>query len=303
MKAIICTRYGPPEVLKVADVPKPMPQPDEVLVKVHATTVTAGDIRIRSFTVPPAQWLPARLFLGLRKPRRAILGMELAGEVEAVGGAVTRFKVGDAVYALTLWSRFGAYAEYKCLSQDSIMGLKPANLSYEEAAAVPVGAITALGMLRSAKVQAGQQVLVYGASGSVGTYLVQLAKHYGAEVTGVCSAANAEMVRGLGADTVIDYQTEDVTQGALNFDLILDAVVKIKPAVLKRVLKPTGAYLNVATYSDKVTVDNLLELTRLAEAGVFKAVIDRRYPLAEAVEAHRYVGMGHKKGNVVLTVV
>lgn len=303
MKAIICTRYGPPEVLKVADVPKPTPQPDEVLVKVHATTVTAGDIRIRSFTVPPAQWLPARLFLGLRKPRRSILGMELAGEVEAVGGDVTRFKVGDAVYALTLWSRFGAYAEYKCLSQDSIMGLKPANLSYEEAAAVPVGAITALGMLRSTKVQAGQQVLVYGASGSVGTYLVQLAKHYGARVTAVCSAANVEMVRGLGADTVIDYQTEDVTQGALNFDVILDAVVKIKPALLKRVLKPTGTYLNVAAYSDKVTVDNLLELTRLAEAGVFKAVIDRRYPLTEAVEAHRYVGMGHKKGNVVLTVV
>lgn len=303
MKAILCTRYGPPDVLQLADVPKPTPQPDEVLVKVHAATVTAGDIRIRSFTVPPAQWLPARLFLGLRKPRRSILGMELAGEVEAVGGEVTRFKVGDAVYALTLWSGFGAYAEYKCLPEASIIGPKPANMSYTEAAAVPVGAITALGMLRKAKVQAGQEVLVYGASGSVGTYAVQLAKHYGARVTGVCSAANAEMVRGIGADTVIDYQTKNVTQGSVQYDLILDAVVKIKPAVLKRVLKPTGAYINVASYSDKVTVDDLLELTRLAEAGAFTAVIDRCYPLTEAVAAHRYVGMGHKKGNVVLTVV
>lgn len=303
MQAVICTRYGPPEVLQLTQVATPSPKANELLVKIHATTVTAGDIRIRSFNVPTLQWLPARLFLGLRKPRRTILGIELAGEVAAVGEAVTRFNLGDAVYALTLWSGFGGYAEYACLPEDSLVALKPHTIPYEEAAAVPVGGITALGMLRKANIQAGQQVLIYGASGSVGTYAVQLATHYGAQVTGVCSTANLEWVKGLGATAVIDYTHEDFTQGGVSYDLILDTVGKANPAQAKRVLKPTGTFISVRSYSDKVKTADLHQLTRLIEDGVLRAVIDRVYPLEQAVDAHRYVGMGHKKGNVVLKVV
>jgi NADPH:quinone reductase-like Zn-dependent oxidoreductase len=243
--------------------------------------------------------------LGFKKPRSAILGMELAGDLEAVGKDVTRFKPGDPVFAVTLWSNFGGYAEYKCLPEDGMLALKPANLSYEEAAALGGGALTAWIVLRKAKIQRGQKVLIYGASGSVGTFAVQIAKHLGAEVTGVCSTTSLEMVRSLGADKVIDRTREDFAAGGKTYDLILDAVDKLAPAHGKRALKQGGTYLNVAKDSGSrrdAKVADLVYLKELAEAGELKPVIDRRYTLEQIVEAHRYVEGGRKRGNVVVTV-
>jgi NADPH:quinone reductase-like Zn-dependent oxidoreductase len=306
MRAVVYTRYGPPDVLHVQEIARPGPRANEVLVKVHATTVTIGDCRMRSFTVPRAQWLPARLYLGLRKPRRPILGMELAGEIVAIGNEVTRFKPGDPVFASTFEVDFGGYAEYKCLPEDGLLAIKPANLTFGEAAAAVGGGMTALRCLERGRIQPGQQVLVYGASGAVGTNAVQLARHhFGAEVTGVCSTANLDLVRALGAVKVIDYPRDNFTRNGPIYDVVFDAVAKIPPAYAKQALKPMGIYLNVHTHSNassQVRRAAFLALKELIEAGKLKPVIDRVYPLEQIVEAHRYVDLGHKKGNVIITV-
>ncbi len=298
MKAIICTQYGPPEVLQQQEVPKPKPKARQVLVRVRAATVAAGDVRIR--TANPTM---IRFIFGFRRPRRApILGLELAGEVEAVGAKVTRFQPGDTVYGLTGF-RLGAYAEYRCLSEKGSIALKPNKLSFEEAAAVPVGALTALTYLQhKARLQGGENVLIYGASGSVGTYAVQLAKYFGSEVTAVCSEANHELVRSIGADHCIDYHTEDFTANGQLYDLIFDAVGKITQRQSRGSLAPLGRFLTVDKGLARGGADNLNFLTSLIEAGHLQPVIDRDYPIDDIISAHRYVETGRKRGNVVITI-
>ena len=306
MKAVVYTRYGPPEVLRLADVPKPAPRDREVLVRVHATTVTIGDTIMRSLNLPIHGWqkVMGRLILGWNKPRRHILGMELAGEIEAVGKKVIRFKPGDPIFASTFAVNFGGHAEYKCLPESGVIAIKPANLTYEEAAAVPGAAQTAWRCLQKGRLQPGQKILIYGASGAVGTNAVQLAsRHFGAEVTGVCSGANLALVRSLGASQVIDYTRQDFTQSGATYDVIFDAVGKLAPAQGKAALKPGGIYLNVhANSGGDEELETLLLLKGLIEAGKLRPVIDRVYPLEQIVEAHRYVEQGHKKGNVAITV-
>jgi len=306
MKAIVYSRYGPPEVLRLTEIAKPVPRDHEVLLKVRATTVTIGDTIMRSFKLPVSGWqkLMARFFLGIRHPKRPILGMELAGDVEAIGKAVARFKIGDAVMASTLGVNFGGYAEYKCFPQDGVLVIKPANLTYEEAAAAVGAGMTTLRCLRKANIRRGQKVLIYGASGAVGTNAVQLAKHhFEAEVTGVCSTSNLELVKSLGADRVLDYTQEDFTRSGPVYDVVFDAVGKLAASHGKQALKPGGVYLNVHKDSGSgEKLEDLLAVKELIEAGQFKPVIDRRYTLEDIVEAHHYVDIGHKKGNVVITL-
>ena len=322
MKAVICTKYGSPEVLQITEVDKPVATENEVLIRIYATTVTVADIRIRSFTVPLSFWIPARLMLGITKPKRPILGVELAGEIEAIGSKVRRFKLGDKVFAATL-PDMGTYATHKCLPEDGMIASMPTNSTYQEAAAIPVGALTALHFLKKGEITSGQKVLIYGASGSVGTYAVQLAKHLGAEVTGVCSTSNLAWVKALGADKMIDYTEPNFAQKLETYDVIFLAVDKLPFPICKRALRLNGIYLNVTapvknlemiwttlTTSNKLimahspskNVENLIFLKNLVESGAIRPIIDREFSLDEIVEAHRYVEKGHKKGNVVVTI-
>jgi NADPH:quinone reductase-like Zn-dependent oxidoreductase len=315
MKAAVCATYGPPEVLQLREVERPVPGDHEVLIRVCATTAHRGDARIRAFDVPRGQRLMARLVLGFTRPKNPILGMELAGVIEQVGKDVTLFKPGDEVFGFTGWG-LGAYAEYACIretprrsvAKDGMLAVRPSNMTLEEAAAgVATGAATALRLLRKANVRPGQAVAVYGASGSVGTYAVQLAKHFGATVTGICSAANVELVRSLGADHVIDYTSQGFADSLAEcgpYDVVLDAVGKLDPAVGRQALKPGGVYLNVNrdSGSGRKGREDLEFLVDLIERGKLRAVIDRYYLLDEIAEAHRYVECGHKKGHVVVRV-
>ncbi|SET43069.1 NADPH:quinone reductase [Natronincola peptidivorans] len=321
MEAIICTKYGGPEALQCMEVEKPVPKDNEVLIRIYATTVTRGDTRIRGFDVPLSFWIPARLALGLTKPRKDILGNELAGVVESVGKDVTLYKKGDQVVASTGMS-LGTYAEYKCLPQDAVIVKKPINITFEEAAAIPIGGRTALHFLRKANIQQGQKVLIYGASGSVGTYAVQIAKHFGAEVTGLCSTTNIELIKSLGADKVIDYINEDFTKSREVYDVIYDTVGKSSVSDCIKSIKKNGVYLQSGTpavnfkilwnsmTSDKKIVkehapekvEDLLYLKELVETNKIRPIIDQVFTLEEIEKAHRYVDKGRKKGNVVITI-
>jgi len=328
MKAIVWTEYGPPDVLQLKEVEKPVPKDDEVLIKIHDTTVTAGDCEMRRLELPLMLSFPVRLYAGFSRPKRIpILGQELAGEVESVGKDVKRFKEGDQVFGTTGFG-FGAYAEYICLPEEpndtqGALATKPTKLTYEEAAAVPTAGFEALHFLRKANIHRGKKVLIIGAGGSIGTFSVQLAKHFGAEVTGVDSTEKLDMLRSIGVNHVIDYTKEDYTNNGESYDLIIDVVGKSSVARRLKLLKQDGYYFlayaglshivlgmwTSMTSNKKVKIESasqkqedLIFIKELIEAGKLKSIIDRRYPLEQTAEAHRYVETGQKKGNVVITV-
>ena len=312
MKAIICTQYGPPQVLRLEDVPNPRPKPDEVLVRVRAAGVSVSDCIIRSGRVKPAMWLPFRMFVGFRRPRHSILGIELSGRVDEVGANVTRFRPNDDILAYT-GRRFGAYGEFACLREggqhmpgDCLIARKPTNITHAEAATVPSRATLALYFLKRANIERDQRVLVYGASGGIGTFAVQLAKHFGAQVTAVCSTANIDLVRSLGADRVLDYTVEG-DAGIGPYDIFFDAVGPTKNSSLKSMcqaaLAPGGKSVSVADAAAKVPAADLEVVTDLIAAGKIRPILDRVYPLTEAAEAHRYVEAGHKRGGVAIAVI
>jgi NADPH:quinone reductase-like Zn-dependent oxidoreductase len=306
MKAMVYKRYGGPDVFELQDVEKPTPKNNEILVKVYATSVSAGVLWVRTGKQPNSKFFTVmlRLMYGLRKPKKPILGYELAGKVEAIGKDVTQFNEGDQVFGTTTGLKAGAYAEYVCLPEEwkaGMVALKPTNMTYEEAAVVPIGCSTAYNFLRKAKIQTGQKVLIYGASGSNGTFAVQLVKYFGSEVTGVCSTANLEMVKSLGADDVIDYTQEDFTEKGVYYDIIFDAVGKIS-SNYKKALKQNGIFVTVNKGYSNEKNEYLVFFKELIEKNKLRSVIDRSYPLEQMVEAHRYVDKGHKKGNVVITI-
>lgn len=322
MKAMVYDRYGPPDVLQLKEVSKPTPKENEVLIRTHATTVTSGDRRVRSLDVPIGFGFISRLIFGVSKPRQPILGTEIAGVVESIGKNVNKFKVGDQVFAIA-GASMGCYAEYKCMPENGAVAKKPNTLTYGEAAALSFGGTSALDFLRRGKLQRGERVLVNGASGGVGTAAVQLAKHFGADVTGVCSTANVELVRSLGANHVIDYTKKDFTQNGETYDIIVDTVGTAPFSRSKGSLTDRGRLLLVLgglpdmlmipwvsmTSSKKVIAgpaaeraEDLLYIAELAAAGEFKPVIDRCYPFEQIAEAHRYVDTGRKKGNVIVTL-
>jgi NADPH:quinone reductase-like Zn-dependent oxidoreductase len=330
MKAMVYTEYGPPEVLQLQDVEKPIPKDNEILIRVLATPVNYGDITTRNFShISPAEfnmplplWLPARIYFGFTKPKITILGSELAGQIEVVGKEVKSFKPGDQVFGYR-GQKMGANAEYLCMPADSTVAIKPANMTFEEACVIPYGGIMALSLLRKVNVQRGQKVLINGASGGIGSLAVQLARYFGAEVTGVCSTPRLESVKSLGADQVIDYTQEDFTQNGETYDLIFDILGRSSFSRCKNSLKPNGRYL-LASFKMKQLFqmlwtsmigrqkvicalateksEDLVFLKELVEAGKIKSVIDRCYPLEQAAEAHRYYESGQKRGNVVITI-
>jgi NADPH:quinone reductase and related Zn-dependent oxidoreductases len=305
VKAVVCTRYGPPEVLQLKELPTPVPRKNEVRVRISATAVTSSDCYLRGLRLSPAYRLMARLAIGWTAPRQPVLGLVLSGEVDSVGPDAKSFEVGDRVFGFNR-HLFGTYAQYVCWPEDGLLASRPANFTDEESAAIVYGGLLALHFLRKADVRAGQSVLVFGASGAVGTSAVQLARHLGADVTGVCSTANVDLVASLGATTVIDYTSEDFTDRAERYDLIFDAVGKRKSAaplrLCRQALAPGGACVSVDDGTPKLRREDLVLLGELATKGEIRPVIDRTYALDEIVDAHRYVDNGHKRGNVVITV-
>lgn len=305
MKAAIYREYGPPNVLRLEEVEKPKPKDNELLVKIHAATVTSGDVRLRSSDFPSLFWLPARLIFGLFKPKKKILGHELAGTVEEIGKRITKFKVGESVFGTSTMLKGGSYAEYICLPQEWKNGVvvqKPKNMSFEEAAALPIGAMTAIYLLEKADLRNGQTVLVYGASGSVGSYAVQIARQKGATVTGVCSGSNFEMVKSLGAESLVDYKKEDYSKTKEKFDIVFDAVGKTTKSNAKKVLVDGGKFVTINMLT-KEKAEHLEQIKELAEQGKLKPFIDKTYALKEIVKAHEYVETGRKKGNVVIKII
>lgn len=309
MKAVICKKYGEPEVLKLEEVPKPIPSDNEVCVKIHATAVTNSDIFIRGSKLPFPIIIPFRLMMGITRPRKSIIGLVFSGEIESIGKNIKRFKPGDNVFGLTGFN-LGAYAEYMCMKEtDSMRGCiahKPRNINHEETTMVAYGGLLAFQYLEQGNIQKGQKVLIYGASGTSGTLAIQIAKHLGAEVTGVCSTSNLEMVKKLGADFVIDYTKQGSTPKGVNYDFMLDSVGKMKTSKLKdackKALSPNGKYVSIDNGALKLDSQRLNKIKEYVESGDIKPVLDKIYQLEEIVEAHRYVEKGHKKGGVAITV-